>query len=33
LYIIGKAAALGTMVGFIAELLGKLSGHIKSKQK
>ena len=33
LYIIGKAAALGTIVGFIAELLGKLSGHIKSKQK
>lgn len=28
-FIVGKAAVSGTMVGFIAELLGKISDHLK----
>ena len=31
-YIIGKTAISGTMVGFIAELLGKVSDILKRKQ-
>lgn len=30
-FIIGKAAILGTMVGFIAELLGKVADLLKRK--
>lgn len=31
-YIIGKVAILGTMLGFMAELLGKVSGLIKKRK-
>jgi len=31
-YIIGKAAILGTMLGFIAELLGKAPDFIKKRR-
>jgi hypothetical protein len=32
LYVIGKGAALGTLIGFAAELLGKVSDFIKRKK-
>jgi len=31
-FIIGKGAILGTMIGFVAELLGKISDFIKKKK-
>jgi hypothetical protein len=30
-YIIGKVAIVGTLLGFIAELLGKVSEHFRRK--
>ncbi len=32
LFIIGKGAILGTMIGFVAELLGKISDSIKKSK-
>jgi len=31
LFIVGKFAVVGTLIGFIAELLGKASDHLKRK--
>lgn len=31
-YIVGKSAVLGTIIGLVAELLGKVSDFIKRKQ-
>jgi len=32
LLVVGKSAIMGTILGFIAELLGKLSDYLKNKE-